>query len=77
MHPCELENSALASLAKRLVDTEKRVLVEKTGTHLTNVRKRDEERGKRKTHSNSKRRERRVAKFINAFSTIVLTTYNY
>lgn len=48
MHPCELENSALASLAKRLADTEKRVLVEKTGTHLVNGRTRDKERAKRK-----------------------------
>lgn len=55
MHPCELENSALAGLAKRLV--------EKTGTHLANDRKRDEERVREEEEEvtlrrKNKRRER-------------------
>lgn len=41
MHPCELENSILASLVKRLV-REKRILVGKAGAHLANDREKDE-----------------------------------
>lgn len=53
MHPCELENSALASLAERLANMEKRLLVEKTGTHLANEGKgtRRELRGKERSNN--------------------------
>lgn len=58
MHPCELENSALA---EGLVGTEKRVLVEKPGAYSTNGKKLKGERGDsgkgKKIRSRKKRRK--------------------
>jgi len=48
MHPCELENSALASLAKRLTNAEKRSTCRKDRVAPNNDRKRNEKRTKRK-----------------------------
>jgi len=82
MHPCELENSALASLVKRLTNTEKRVLVEKIQSHLTTTGKemKRELREKESNNTLKKQKKKRKEKYKNllAHSLLlrVLTTYN-
>lgn len=74
MHPCELENSALASLTERLADTETRV--EKTETHLETTGKETSREVKRKedvTTNEKAREEKEEQSSINIFSTIAHT----